>query len=117
MFSPLIFIGLFPVLIGSFILFDKLVRLEYFSYRKEWDRDGKPHGFFWVPPEARFAGGWLVRFRSSAAQRRKSFTWLFSTPEWMQSNERALRLVFWLQILVLSWNIGLGSAIVAHFFL
>jgi len=112
MFSPFIFLALFPVLIAGFIVFDKLVWLEYLSYRSNWEADGKPHGFFWVPPESRFAGGWLVRFGSSAAQRRKSFAWLFSTPEWMREDERALRLVFWLRILVLSWNVGLGSVLV-----
>ena len=113
MFSPLILLALLPCLIGGFVIFDKLVRLEYFSYRKHWEEDGMPHGFFWVPPEARMAGGWLVRFGSSSAKGRKSFAWLLSTPEWMQSDERALRLVFWLRILVLGWNVGLVGAIVA----
>ncbi len=114
MFSPLIFLVLFPVLIAAFIVFDKLVWLEYFSYRSNWEKDGKPHGFFWVPPESRCAGGWLVRFGSSAAQRRKSIGWVFVTPEWMRGDPQALRLVFWLRVLVLTWNVGLGSAIVVN---
>jgi hypothetical protein len=116
MFNPLVFLALFPVLIAAFIVFDKLIWLEYFSYRADWEKDGKPHGFFWVPRESRFAGGWLVRFGSSSAHWRNSFAWLFSTPEWMRGDDRALRLVRWLRILVLSWNVGLGSVIVVRIF-
>lgn len=116
MFNGLIIIVLFPVLIAVLILYDRLLWLEYFSYRSNWEQDGKPHGFFWVPPEARFAGGWLVRFGSSAAHWRKSFAWIFSTPEWMQRDKKARRLVFWLRTLVLIWNLGLGGAIAVHAF-
>ena len=116
MFNPLIFIILIPVLIATLIIFDKLVLLEYFEYKSNWEQDGKPHGFFWVPPEARFAGGLLVRLGSSAALQRKSFAWLFSTPEWMRRDQRALRLVRWFRVLVFSWNVGLGGAIVIQLF-
>ena len=117
MFNPLIFLVLFPVLIAAFIIFDKLVLLEYVEHRSTWHEDGKPHGFFWVPPEARFAGGLLARFGSSAALQRKSFAWLFSTPEWMRRDKRALRLVRWFRVLVFSWNVGIGGAVVIHLFL
>jgi hypothetical protein len=99
MFNPIILLLLFPVVIAAFIVFDQLVRLEYSSYRKNWEADGQPHGFFWVPAEAKSAGGWLVGFGSSFAMQRCTFGWLFSTPEWMRRDEKALRLVFWLRIL------------------
>ena len=116
MFNPLIFLVLIPVLLATFIVFDKLVLLEYFEYKSNWERDGKPHGFFWVPPECRVAGGLLVRFGSSAALQRKSFAWLFSTPEWMRRDKRALTLVRWFRVLVFSWNVGLSGAVVIHLF-
>lgn len=117
MFSPLIFLVLFPILIAAFIVFDKLIWLEYFEHKRNWEEDGKPHGFFWVPPESRFAGGLLVRFGSSAAQQRKAVGWLFSTPRWMRPDPRARRLVLWFRVLALSWIVGLVSAIVIPLYL
>jgi hypothetical protein len=46
-------VGLISVLLGSFLTFDQLIRLEYNSYRSQWENDGKPHGFFWFPHEYR----------------------------------------------------------------
>jgi len=116
MFNPVILLILIPILIAAFIVFDQLVRLEYSSYRKNWEADGKPHGFFWVPSGSKSSGGWLVGFGSSFAFHRCTFGWLFSTPEWMRRDERALRLVFWLRTLVLTWNLGIVGAVVAHLF-
>ncbi len=116
MFSPPIFLALFPVLIGAFVIFDRLVWREYVSHRAHWEADGKPHGFFWVPPESRLANGWLVRFDSLVASRRNSFVWLFSTPGWARGDRRALRLLFWLRILVLTWTAGLVGAVMIHLF-
>lgn len=117
MFNPLIFFLLIPVLIAAFMVFDQLVSLEYSSYRKNWEADGKPHGFFWVPTESKSAGGWLVSFGSSFAFHRCTFGWLFSTPEWMREDEKALRLIFWLRVLVLTWNLGIIGAVVVYLFL
>ena len=90
----------------AFVVFDQLVRLEYSSYRKHWEADGRPHGFFWVPAEAKIARGLLVNLGSWRARNRCSFGWLLSTPEWMRWDEKAMRLVFWLRVLVLVWNVG-----------
>jgi hypothetical protein len=117
MFNPLILFLLIPVLIAAFALFDRLVRLEYSSYRKHWEADGRPHGFFWVPAESKSAGGWLVGFGSSAAFHRCTFSWLFSTPDWMRTNNAARRLIFWLRVLVVTWNIALVGAVLVHLFL
>jgi|SRR6266550_739634 len=116
MFNPIIFLLLFPVLIAAFIIFDRLVRLEYSAYRSNWEADGKPHGFFWVPAESKSAGGWLVGSRSSFAFHRCTFGWLFSTPAWMRDNASARRLVFWLRLLVLTWNLGIVGAVVGNLF-
>ena len=113
MFSPLIFILLLPILFSSFIVFDLLVRLEYKSYPKDWLADGKPHGFFWVATESRVIGGWLVKLGSSIAFNRCAMKWLFWTPDWMHGDEKALRLVFWLRVLVFIWNLGIIGSIIA----
>lgn len=112
-----IFLLLFPVLIAAFIVFDQLVRLEYSSYRKHWEADGRPYGFFWIPAESKIAGGWLVSLGGGFARSRCTFSWLFSTPEWMRRDEKALRLVFWLRVLVLSCNVGVAGIVVASLFL
>ena len=71
---------------------------------------------FWVPPGSTIRRWFPARFGSSAALQRKSFAWLFSTPEWMRRDKRALRLVRWFRVLVFSWNVGLGGAVVIHLF-
>jgi len=35
-------------------LFDCLIRCEYEHHREQWERDGKPSGFFWHPKEREF---------------------------------------------------------------
>lgn len=77
------------VLLAAFLVFDRLVRLEYRSYRRNWDADGQPHGFFWVPPEVKRFGGWAVSLRSDFASKRCSHVWLFSTPDWIRKGEEA----------------------------
>jgi len=93
----------FPVLIGSLLLFDQIVRTEYFHHRSAWEADGQPHGFFWVPRESTFARGLLVRFGSSLAQRLTWRSWLFSTPRWIEHDRHALHLLYWWRALVIGW--------------
>jgi hypothetical protein len=90
--------------LAAFITFDRLVRLEYQSHRRNWEADGQPHGFFWVPPEVKRLGGWTVSFRSDFASKRCSYVWLFSTPDWVRRDEKAKQLLNWLRILVVVWN-------------
>jgi hypothetical protein len=98
-------IGFFAsVLLAAFLMFDRLVRLEYQSYRRNWEADGQPHGFFWVPPEVKRLGGWTVSFRSDFASKRCSYVWLFSTPDWVRRDEKAKQLLNWLRVLVVVWN-------------
>ena len=101
------------ILLAAFLMFDRLVRLEYHSYRRNWEADGQPHGFFWVPPEVRRLGGWTVSFRSDFASKRCSFLWLLSTPDWVRRDEKAKKLLTLLRILVIVWNTSmLVSALV-----
>ena len=97
---------LVPLLFACFIAFDRLVRLEHASHRSAWESDGRPRGFFWSPAEA-------AALRSHFARQRLSFTWLFSTPDWMRPDPSALRLVRRLRGLVLAWNLAiLGAAVI-----
>ena len=88
--------------------FDKLVRLQYASHRTKWEEDGKPHGFFFRPPEIRVLGGLFVTRTSAWAFQKCSVLWVLSTPEWMRKDQRALRLVFRLRVLTLASSAGVG---------
>ena len=105
-------ISFFPLLIADCIVLDRLVRLEYSNWKKEWDKDGRPHGYFWVPPESKIFGGLLVSVRSSRALRNITLEWFFQTPGWMARQETARRLLWlhrllvvalWLPIISLFW--------------
>jgi hypothetical protein len=100
------------VLLTAFWMFDKLVRLEYASYRADWEQDGRPNGFLFHPPETKE----LDAPRSWVAFNRCAFAWLFRTPEWMRQDERALRWVFWLRVSVLTWNVGILGWLFIPFF-
>ncbi len=75
------------VLIGC-LAFDKLIRLEYKRFRKSWEKDGRPFGIFWVPPEVKRSGFWAFIGSSSASSRAK-FDWLFVTPAWIKDSSEA----------------------------
>ena len=98
-----IVVSYFPVLFVSFFLFDQIVRVEYLDHRSAWEADGQPHGFFWVPQEAAFARGLLVRLGSSFAQRRIWRTWLFSTPGWIKRDRHTRNLLYWWRALIFGW--------------
>lgn len=55
--------------------FDRLVRWEYEHHRGEWERDGKPDGYFWKAEECKI-------WASDMAKKRLGVYWLIATPEW-----------------------------------
>lgn len=104
MLTVVVVVILAAILIADFVTFDQLVKLEYRSYRKNWEADGQPHGFFWVPAEAKRLGGLAVSLRSSISSNLCSYTWLFSTPSWVKGDEEATHLLYRLRILTIIWN-------------
>ncbi len=109
-------LALFPVALTAFWMFDRLVRLEYASYKESWEEDGRPHGFLFVASETKALGGFSVRLGSSLAFLRCFFAWLFEAPEWMRQDQRALRWVFWYRVSVLTFNVmGLGRVLSAPY--
>jgi hypothetical protein len=100
MFHLIFLLIMLPLLLIDFWLFDRLVRLEHQFHRREWEKDGKPIGFFWVPSESSVWSGAFARNRCSGA-------WSFRTPEWMRKDERALRLLFWYRWLGRFWIVGI----------
>ena len=66
MLYPTIFLLFFPVLLTAFLVFDQLVRLEHSAYRKHWEADGKPHGYFWIPTESKSYERLVVKVKKLA---------------------------------------------------
>ena len=89
-----------PLLIYSFVMFDRLVRAEYESYRAAWELDGKPYGYFWKAPECTY-------FKSGWARDWLCFKWLFTTPFWAHEIPRCQVWLTRMRICVLVWNIML----------
>jgi hypothetical protein len=87
-------------LISAFYFLDRLIRHEYQFYRDAWERDGKPVGYLFRPPEATW-------FRSGFAFQRVAFGWLFSTPPWTHGDSTAKRLLSRSRWCVLVWNVGI----------
>lgn len=103
-------IGLISVLFGSFLTFDQLIRLEYNSYRSQWENDGTPRGILWFPREywksqsMGWFSKWKSQYKSEWAFQKIWLSWLFSTPQWMENDEKALSLIRQYRVLVLIWN-------------
>jgi hypothetical protein len=95
---------LLMVLLGlaEWLVFRKLVRLQYDSHRHSWEQDGKPIGPLFYPPQTRTLGGWVVRWSSWRASSRRRLAWLFATPAWMREDDRALHLLFWMRAMRVS---------------
>jgi hypothetical protein len=106
----IIVIGLVSVLLGSFLTFDQLIRLEHNSYESQWENDGKPRGFFWFPREywksksTGWFSTWKFQYKSDWAMQRANLIWLFSTSQWIKDNEQAKKLLKRVRVLVLIWN-------------
>jgi len=84
----LLIIGCIVLSVAGCLIFDKLIRLEYTLFRGNWQKDGRPFGIFWVPPEMKRAG--LREFiRSSSAHKRIIFNWLFAPPAWVEESSEA----------------------------
>ena len=76
------FIGAMVALLLSFWRFDRLLRMEYGRYRSQWELDGCPIGFFWVPPGAFTWSGCMARASVSLA-------WTWHRPAWVMADAEA----------------------------
>ena len=106
----LLFSLLFTLLLaclGVFINFGELVQLEHDQYREEWERDGRPYGFFHRPD----TGEQLIfGFRRNPLNSLQTFilslAWFLRTPRWAASDQEAIRILWWFRACWLYWNIG-----------
>ncbi|MBV9009385.1 MAG: hypothetical protein JO354_09515 [Verrucomicrobia bacterium] len=100
--SAMFLIALVAVLLASFYFLDRLIRHEYAFHRDQWERDGRPNGFFFRPPELRW-------FRSGFAFQRCALGWPLYTPEWVREDPTARTLHRRMRVCVLIWNLGFIS--------
>ena len=106
--TPMLILIVFPFLIvaclGTIVTFDLLVRLEHKDHRENWDLDGKPYGVVWVPPGTK--RGIAYAFGNPRVTFIQ-YKWLFSTPDWMRADQKALRLILWNRIFGFIWLVGM----------
>jgi len=96
-------VGLFGAGLGATITLDLLISLEYQFHRESWESDGKPYGLAWKPPEGeREFFHDFGKFRLGTL----SWKWFFSTPDWMQDDPKALRLIFLNRVFSSIWFAG-----------
>jgi hypothetical protein len=87
------------VLISAFYFLDCLIRHEYQFHRDAWEKDGRPTGYLFRPPEATW-------FRSGFAFQRCALSWPLHTPRWVRDDLTAKKLLSRLRWCVLTWNAG-----------
>ena len=81
----LVFVGLIcfaTVWLLSFLIFDRLLRIQFSEARSDWERQGCMSGYFWSPPGCR---------ETSTRERGELLgKWLFDPPYWLKG-----RAPFW----------------------
>ena len=93
-----VFIFFALCVLALFLIFDAILRIQYKNHYEEWLREGKPHGFFFTPKEARTFFG-MPGFGSWLATQRRYFTLSWRTPNWALKEPKVLKLIFWYRIL------------------
>lgn len=81
----LVFVGLIcfaTVWLLSFLIFDRLLRIQFSEAHSDWERQGCMSGYFWSPPGCRETS---TRERGDLLGK-----WLFDPPYWLKS-----RASFW----------------------
>lgn len=110
-----LFVLMFALLLsgfGSYILFGMIVRIEHDHHHAEWERDGRPFGFFERPD----TGECLLnkpRYISKGMQSiGLSFLWMLRTPRWAADDPEAVRLLKWLRVCAIygiaGWLVAFG---------
>ena len=66
----------------SLVLFDSFVRYMYSSRRTEWEKMGRPYGYFWQADESSF-------FKGCGARDRLCASMMFRLPPWTGEDARA----------------------------
>jgi hypothetical protein len=93
-------------------LFDRLIRWEYEHHRDQWERDGKPDGYFWRAGECKF-------WSSDMAKKRLTGVWLFKTPGWVATSPECRRWLAQTRVIclmsMLAVSVLLARLLLTHF--
>lgn len=87
----------FLVCLASFLTFDAILRILHERHYAEWEKAGKPFGFFFRPEPWKFYS--KLEVKSWLAFQRMCFSMNFWTPAWMKNESRALNLLMWYRVL------------------
>lgn len=94
--APMVFFGLIDfamVVLLSYLIFDRLLRIQFSEARSDWERQGCKSGYFWSPPGSR---------ETSRRERGDLLgKWLFNPPYWMKGKASFWRLLGWVTMVVL----------------
>lgn len=85
----------------SFVLFDRILRIQHARYHDRWVADGKAIGFFWIPSGGDIHAGGMARSVVC-------FGWLFQTPAWLGGEPDGLASLRRMRILVFATWIAIG---------
>jgi hypothetical protein len=96
-------------LLYAFSRFDRLVRWQYEHHNDEWQRDGRPAGYFWRAAEC-------TAWSSGIAMQRFSLVWLFKPPAWLKDSSECRLWLKQLRISVLAWNLGIAALLIFFLF-
>lgn len=97
-------VSMLVLAVAANITFDQLIQHEHRKYRIHWERDGRPWSGLRTPPGEKVDG---------AAWKRCSVTWLWSTPDWVNGDRVASRLLWLYRGLGLTFTVGI-CAVILH---
>lgn len=108
------FAGTFGSIVVALVASNALFRLLYSNHREEWERIGCPAGMWSVPQEILDAPT-RKGFRSSLAATRALWAWLFRTPEWIKTEEKARSALHRMRVATVTAYIGMAVFLVSFF--
>jgi hypothetical protein len=88
------------LMLAAFYFFDRLVKVQYADFKDEWEKNGSPHGFFWLPKESASKVKVTPKPSSTRARTKHLFSWVFRTPEWIKQDQQAKSDIFKLRSLL-----------------
>ncbi len=103
---PVVVVLLVADLLWAFATWDRIIKLEFQKYPVEWQKDGKPPGYFWKTPPSAYSSYW-DRLRAIWHRGWLISAWLFRSPAWARSDAKASGLLIRFRLLVAIWNLSI----------
>lgn len=92
----LVFFAAALFVITAFVLFDRILRFQYQSFREEWEKQGKAIGFWWIPPNSSLFSGSLQRAV-------RSLSWTFGSEDWMKTDPKIIKMVWLMRVCIFAF--------------